>query len=101
MTEYVKELCEQLDKEQLIWVIGHWMKTGAIISEILVDESKWHITSEDAIDKIRTTILNNKAANFPSSYNIEILKTELDFFMGKISKKECRERLGLELGELY
>ena len=96
MTKYVKELCEQLDKEQLIWVIGHWMKTRSIISEILVDESKWHISPEDAVDKIRATLIANKAADFPYSYKIDKLKTELDFFMGKISKKECRKRLGLE-----
>lgn len=96
MTKIKKNICEQLDKEQLIWLIGEWMKTESLITEILVDVSKWRINPEDAIDKIRATLIGSKAANFPSSYKIEDLKTELDFFMGKISKKECRRRLGLE-----
>jgi len=96
MTKIKKNICEQLDKEQLIWLIGEWMKTESLITEILVDVSKWRINPEDAIDKIRATLIGSKAANFPSSYKIEDLKTELDFFMGKISKKECRRRLGFE-----
>lgn len=96
MTKIQKNLCEQLDKEQLIWLIGEWIKTESLITEILVDVSKWRTNPEDAIDKIRATLIGSKAANFPSSYKIEDLKTELDFFMGKISKKECRRRLGLE-----
>lgn len=96
MTKIKKNICEQLDKEQLIWLIGEWMKTESLITEILVDVSKWHTNPEDAIDKIRATLIGSKAANFPSSYKIDDLKTELDFFMGKISKKECRRRLGLE-----
>lgn len=96
MTKIQKNLCEQLDKEQLIWLIGEWKKTESLISEILVDVSKWRISPEDAIDKIRATLIGSKAANFPSSHKIDDLRTELDFFMGKISKKECRCRLGFE-----
>ena len=96
MTKSEKNLCEQLNKEQLIWLIGQWMETESLISEILVNVSKCGTSPENAIDEIRTTLIGSKAANFPSSYKIDNLKTELDFFMGKISKKECRRRLGFE-----
>ena len=80
----------------MIWLIEQWMKADLLISEILVDVSKWHISSEDAVDKIRAALIANKAADFPYSYKIDKLKTELDFFMRKISKKECWKRLGLK-----
>ena len=62
-----------------------------LISETCVDESKCHIDSDKAVDKIRGYIYR-----MPSMYNVEELKLYIDMKMNKISVKEYRKIIGLD-----
>lgn len=62
-----------------------------IIGEICVDESKCHIDSDKAVDKIRGYIYY-----IPSMYNAEELKAYIDMKMNKISIEEYRKIIRLD-----
>ena len=47
-----KKILNALTKEQLIFLINQYQHMEFIISEICVNESKQHIPSEQAIEKI-------------------------------------------------
>ena len=81
MTEHVKEILNQLSKEQLIYLIEQLNNSQYIIGEICVDESKCHIDSDKAVDKIRGYI------DYITSNNAEELKAYIDMKMNKISIK--------------
>ena len=49
---YIKENLSKLSKEQLIYIIEQYYDACFMISETLVEESKWHIEKKDAIEKI-------------------------------------------------
>ena len=87
----MKETLNQLSKEQLIYLIEQFVRSQGIISEICVDESKYHIKSDKAINEIRKYLYN-----MPDYHDIDMLKAEIDFKMGKISVLECRKKMGLE-----
>lgn len=53
------ELRHKKNKTQVDELLLKYDKTLKIISEILVDESKLHISSEMAIDKIRNYMIEN------------------------------------------
>lgn len=86
-----KEQLFQLSKEQLIYLIEQLNHSQFLIGETCVDESKCHIDSHDAIDKIRKCLYY-----VPSMYRTEDLKAYLDMKMGKISVSEYRKIIGLE-----
>lgn len=91
MTRYYKEILNQLSKEQLIYLIEQLTRSQSLITEICVDESKCHISSDKAIDEIRNYIYC-----MPDYHDIDMLKAEIDFKMGKISVSECRKIIKLE-----
>lgn len=94
--EFLTEKMMQLSKEQLVWLLLQWDEASSLISETLVEASKMHRTPEKALDDIRRYLGKNHAYHFGWYKKPEYIQAELDFFMGKISRKECRRRLGLE-----
>ena len=42
-----------LDKDELNWLVRQFLREESIICEILVDESKCHISPEQAVKDIR------------------------------------------------
>lgn len=86
-----KEQLFQLSKEQLIYLIEQLNHSQFLIGETCVDESKQHIDSHDAVDKIRKYLYY-----IPSMYRTEELKAYLDMKMGKISVLEYQKIIGLE-----
>ena len=91
MTERLKEILNELSKEQLIYLIEQYYHSQFLISETCVDESKQHISSEKAIKKIR-----NYLYDIPNTYNVDNFKAQIDLKMGKITVDEYRKTLGLE-----
>jgi hypothetical protein len=88
---YYDKTLDQLSKEQLIYLIDQLDYSLALIGEVCVDESKMHISSERAVEKIRGYIYH-----MPSTYNVDNLKAYIDMKMGKISVPEYRKIIGLE-----
>lgn len=91
MTKYYKEMLNQLSKEQLIYLIEQLTHSQFLIGETCVDESKCHIDSDKAVDKIRGYIYD-----MPSSYSATELRAYIDVKMGKISVSEYKKIMGLE-----
>ena len=91
MTEQLKETLNELSKEQLIYLIEQFYHSQFLISETCVDESKCHISSEKAVQKIRSYLYN-----MPKTYNVTGFKALIDMKMGKITVDECRKILGLD-----
>lgn len=87
-----EKILNALTKEQLIFLIKQYQHMTFIISRICVDESKQHISSEQAIEKIRKELRN---CNFPSYVSIEEFISLLDYKMGKITLDEYKERIGI------
>lgn len=90
MTDQLKEILNELSKEQLIYLIEQYYHSQFLISEICVDESKCHISSEKAVQKIRSYLYD-----MPITYNVTDFKALIDMKMGKITVEECRKILGL------
>ena len=86
-----KELLYNLSKEHLIYLIEKLNHSQFLIGETCVDESKCHIDSNEAIDKIRGYLYY-----VPSMWRIEDLSAYLDMEMGKISVLEYRKIIGLD-----
>ncbi len=80
MIERDKEVLRQLSKDQLIYLIEQFDKSTTLICEACVDESKWHISSNKAVSKIRDYIYD-----MPSLYDATELKAFIDMKMGNIS----------------
>lgn len=91
MTDQLKEILNELSKEQLIYLIEQYYHSQFLISETCVEESKQHISSERAVKKIR-----NRLYNMPNTYNVDYFKAYLDYEMGKITIYEYRKILGLD-----
>lgn len=53
MNEYKKQALRALNKEQLVDLIDKLDRSQFLIGETCVDVSKWHISPEQGIDKIR------------------------------------------------
>lgn len=83
-----KKNLEKLTKEQLIYLIEQYDRLNFMISEILVDESKWHITSKEAVEEIRKYLTESQAKTDLSN---EHLDSYIDMETGKISVEEYRE----------
>lgn len=93
LPDYIEENLNDCSKEQLIFLIDKYWNSMCIISEVCVDESKTHISSEKAVNKIREEL---RSLDFPFACNSEILLAFIDYKMGKIKMSEYRKRLGLE-----
>ena len=90
MTEKNKKVLNELSKEQLIYLIEQLLHSQFLISEVLVDESKWHIESDRAIDKIRRKCM----CDVPSMNDANELKAYIDMKMGVITVEEYRILMG-------
>ena len=91
MTDKLKEILNELSKDQLIYLIEQFYHSQFLISETCVDESKCHILSENAVQKIR-----NYLYDMPNTYNVDNFKAQIDMGMGKITVEEYRKILGLD-----
>ena len=91
MTDQLKEILNELSKEQLIYLIEQYCHSQFLISEVCVEESKQHISSERAIKKIRNCLYD-----MPSTYNVDNFKAQIDLKMGKITVDEYRKIVGLD-----
>lgn len=91
MTEHRKELLMTLSKEQLIYLIEQMHHSLFLIAETCVEESKWHIDSDAAIQKIRDNIYN-----LPGIYDEASFKGYIDMKMGKITPQEYHKIVGLD-----
>lgn len=91
MTKRDKQVLNELSKEQLIYLIEQLKHSQDLISNVCVEESKCHITSDKAIDKIRDYIYQ-----MPSMYNSSDLMAYIDMKLGKISIKAYRRIIGLD-----
>ena len=91
MTDKLKEILNELSKDQLIYLIEQFYHSQFLISEVCVYESKQHISSEQAIQEIR-----NYLYDMPSTYNVDNLKAQIDMGIGKITVDEYRKILGLD-----
>lgn len=91
MTNQLKEILNELSKEQLIYLIEQYYHSQLLIGEACVEESKQHISSEKAIKKIR-----NYLYDMPNTYNVDNFKAQIDLRMGKITVGEYRKILGLD-----
>ena len=83
----IKENLMKLDKEDLIQIILEVEHRDFLISETLVDESKLHIDSKKACEKIRDYMRKTKYINNISDEN---LKPLIDLDNGRISYNEYR-----------
>lgn len=90
MTEHRKELLMTLSNEQLIYLIDQMNHSLFLITETCVEESKWHIDAETAIQKVRDNIYN-----LPSIYDEASFKGYIDMKMGKITSQEYHKIVGL------
>ena len=88
---YEEEL-NALDKDELNWLVRQFLREESTICEILVDESTCHISQEQAIKDIR----NQLKSIHLSYHNSTELKAEIQYKMGKITRKECRRIIGLD-----
>ena len=91
MTERLKEILNELSKDQLIYLIEQYYHSQFLISKVCVDKSKQHISSEKAIKKIRNCLYD-----MLSTYNVDNFKAQIDLKMGKITVDEYRKIVGLD-----
>ena len=91
MTDKLKEILNQLSKDQLIYLIEQFYHSQFLISIVCVEESKQHISSEKAVKEIRSYLYD-----MPNTYNVEYFKAQIDMKMGKITVDEYRKTLGLD-----
>lgn len=91
MTDQLKEILNELSKEQLIYLIEQYYHSQFLIGEACVDESKCHILPENAVQKIRNCLYD-----MPNTYNVDNFKAQIDLKMGKITVDEYRKILGLD-----
>ena len=91
MNKHQKALLMTLSNEQLIYLIEQMYRSLFLIGEACVEESKCHIESTDAIQKIRDYIYD-----MPSMYNETDLRAHIDMKMGKITPQEYLSILGFE-----
>ena len=91
MTNQLKETLNELSKDQLIYLIEQYYHSQFLISEVCVEESKCHISSENSVQKIRSYLYN-----LPKTYNVTDFKALIDMKMSKITVDECRKIMGLD-----
>ena len=91
LQEWEKENLMQLSKEQLLYLIGQDKHTDFMISNVLIDESKSHISATDAIEKIRKYSCENSFLLRDKN-----LGSWIDMKEGKITQEKYNEiRFGI------
>lgn len=91
MTDQLKEIINELSKDQLIYLIEQYYHSQFLISVVCVEESKQHISSEKAVKEIRSYLYD-----MTNTYNVDNFKAQIDMKMGKITVDEYRKIMGLE-----
>lgn len=91
MTDQLKEILNELSKDQLIYLIEQYYHSQFLISIVCVEESKQHISSEKAVKEIRSYLYD-----MPSTYNVDNFNAQIDMKMGKITVDEYRKIVGLD-----
>ena len=91
MANQLKEILNELSKEQLIYLIEQYYYSQFLISEVCVEESKQHISSKRAIKEIHDCLYD-----MPITYNVDNFKARIDLRMGKITVDEYRKIVGLD-----
>ena len=91
MTDQLKEILNELSKDQLIYLIEKFYHSQFLISETCVEESKRHISSEQAVQNIRKYLYD-----MPNTYSADNFKAQIDLKMGKITVAEYRKIVGLD-----
>lgn len=91
-SKYIKENLLKLSREQLVYIIEQYYDACFMISETLVEESKWHIEKKDAIKKIREYLFDTHMDLYDDH-----LGEYIDMKQDKISGEEYRRIvLGVE-----
>lgn len=90
--DYIKENLDKLTKDDLIYLLREYDHTWFCIGEVLVDQSKQHITDEYAIDEIRGYLSKINRLNLRSNR----LDLEIKLRKGEITPEEYRK---IVLGE--
>ena len=99
MNSYKKKMLSELSKEQLLYLIEKFSRSEYLIDDTCVEASKWHISSDEALDKIRRHIYT-----IPSFQDATEFSAYLDMEMGKISVEEHNkyvDEILMELGEIW
>lgn len=91
MVRIEKECLNELSKEQLIYLIEQMERSLCIIGEVCVSESKMHIDSDKAVNKIRENIYH-----MPSLYDPVEVAAYIDMKLENISVDEYRKAIGLD-----
>lgn len=91
MIQHYKDNLMGLSKEQLIYLIEKLYDSQRLIGECCVEQSKLHISSDEAMEAIRGYIYD-----IPSMIDVTFLKDFIDMKMTKISIDEYRRVIGLE-----
>lgn len=91
MTKHDKQILNELSKEQLIYLMEQLYHSQSLISIVCVEESKLHIDSSEAVDKIRGYLYN-----MPSLYDETETKAYINMKMGRISVPEYRKIMGFD-----
>lgn len=73
MIDYKKDVLMELSKEELVYLIEQLCHSQFLISEVCVDESKLHIDSYKAVDKIRKYLYR-----MPPLYKVETVREYLE-----------------------
>lgn len=84
MLDCEREVMKGLSNEQLIYIIEQLLRSQKLISAICVEESKWHINSDEAVEQIRRSLYNMP------SIDSRTLPAYIDMQLGKITNEEFR-----------
>lgn len=84
MLDCEKQVMKSLSNEQLIYIIEQLLRSQTLISAICVEESKWHINSDEAVEQIRKNLYNMP------SIDSRTLPAYIDMRLGKITNEEFR-----------
>lgn len=85
-SKYIKENLLKLSKEQLIYIIERYYDACFKIGETLVEESKWHIEKQEALEKIREYLSDTHMDLYDDH-----LGEYIDMKQDKISGEEYRK----------
>lgn len=84
MLDFERQAMKSLSKEQLIYLIEQLLHSQGLISTICVEESKWHISSDEAVEQIRVSLYDMP------SIDSRTLPAYIDMQLGKITDEEFR-----------
>lgn len=77
MTDHKKDVLMELSKEELVYLIEQLCHSQFLIGEVCVDESKLHVDSCKAVDKIRKYLYR-----MPPLYDVETVREYLEVEKG-------------------